>query len=166
MNARVTTSSHLCASTRRFFFTGSNGGGGLKTSGSANVGGGVRSLQHHQHCRGPQRGGPGRGAWQWQTVRARLDVAVRPDSYREELDVKIEQARLHFEHFSPAPSSSSSSSSSSQEQESKEEGGEVAARPNKTSAAIALPHTEVFESARSHFRMRAEFRVWHDGDRR
>ena len=30
---------------------------------------------------------------------------------------------------------------------------------------IHLPPTEVHESARSNFRMRAEFRVWHDGDR-
>jgi len=28
-----------------------------------------------------------------------------------------------------------------------------------------LPRTEVHESARSHFRMRAEFRLWHEGDR-
>ena len=42
--------------------------------------------------------------WQWQTTRARLDVAVRPETYREELDAKIERARAHF-----AASSSSSS---------------------------------------------------------
>ena len=27
-----------------------------------------------------------------------------------------------------------------------------------------LPQLEVFESSISHFRLRAEFRVWHDGD--
>ena len=30
---------------------------------------------------------------------------------------------------------------------------------------IALPPTETFESAREEFRMRAEFKVWHDGER-
>ena len=84
----------------------------------------------------PPRRGRGRGAWQWRTVRARLDVAVRPDTYREELDAKIELARAHFA------------------------GDDGAGR-----AAIPLPRAEVFESARRHFRMRAEFRVWHEGDR-
>ena len=44
----------------------------------------------------------GRRGWQWRAVRARLDVAVRPDTYREELDVKIERARSHFA-AAPAP---------------------------------------------------------------
>ena len=44
------------------------------------------------------------------------------------------------------------------------------ASPDARSAApkpleeIHLPPTEVHESARSNFRMRAEFRVWHEGD--
>ncbi|BFM50260.1 tRNA (uridine(54)-C5)-methyltransferase TrmA [Marinomonas sp. THO17] len=31
-------------------------------------------------------------------------------------------------------------------------------------AGLPLPPLEVFESAPSHYRMRAEFRIWHDGD--
>ncbi|MGO2355949.1 MAG: tRNA (uridine(54)-C5)-methyltransferase TrmA [Marinomonas foliarum] len=31
-------------------------------------------------------------------------------------------------------------------------------------AALSLPELEVYESASSHYRMRAEFRIWHDGD--
>lgn len=88
----------------------------------------------------------GRRGWQWRAVRARLDVAVRPDTYREELDVKIERARSHFA-AAPAPAPTP----------------EV---PHpKPLEEIHLPPTEVHESARSNFRMRAEFRVWHDGDR-
>ena len=43
----------------------------------------------------PPRNGR-RGGWQIQQTRARLDVAVRPESYREELDDKIAAARAHF----------------------------------------------------------------------
>ena len=32
-------------------------------------------------------------------------------------------------------------------------------------SGIELPETEVFESERQNFRMRAEFRVWHEDDR-
>lgn len=31
-------------------------------------------------------------------------------------------------------------------------------------ATLSLPEMEVYESASSHYRMRAEFRIWHDGD--
>ena len=88
----------------------------------------------------------GRRGWQWRAVRARLDVAVRPDTYREELDVKIERARSHFA-AAPAPAPAPSNTDP------------------KPLEAIELPPTEVHESARANFRMRAEFRVWHDGDR-
>ena len=88
----------------------------------------------------------GRRGWQWRAVRARLDVAVRPDTYREELDVKIERARSHFA-AAPAPAPAPSNPDP------------------KPLQAIELPPTEVHESARANFRMRAEFRVWHDGDR-
>ena len=48
--------------------------------------------------------GPGRRGWRWRAVRAGLDVAVRPDTYRQELDVKIERARSHFAAAAaPAP---------------------------------------------------------------
>lgn len=88
----------------------------------------------------------GRRGWQWRAVRARLDVAVRPDTYREELDVKIERARSHFA-AAPAPAPAPSNPDP------------------KPLEPIELPPTEVHESARANFRMRAEFRVWHDGDR-
>ena len=88
----------------------------------------------------------GRRGWQWRAVRARLDVAVRPDTYREELDVKIERARSHFA-AAPAPAPAPSDPDP------------------KPLEPIELPPTEVHESARANFRMRAEFRVWHDGDR-
>ena len=88
----------------------------------------------------------GRRGWQWRAVRARLDVAVRPDTYREELDVKIERARSHFA-AAPAPAPAPSNPDP------------------KPLEAIELPPTEIHESARANFRMRAEFRVWHDGDR-
>lgn len=164
MNARVTTSarasSHLCASARRLFFRGSDhgglkkGGGGGGATGGGGGGGSVKRRWHQpQHRRGPQHG-HGRGApWQLQSVRARLDVAVRPDTYREELDLKIERARAHF---------SSPRSQVGDEQDA--DGKPNAATPSSPNA-IPLPPTEVFESARSHFRMRAEFRVWHEGDR-
>ena len=88
--------------------------------------------------------GHGRTGWQWQLTRARLDVAVRPETYREELDLKIDLARAHFA------------------------GGSVCSPEKnpgeKHKTEIELPRTEVFESLRSHFRMRAEFRVWHEGD--
>ena len=140
MNARapVRASTHLCASTRSFF-AGSVGRG---TAGDARRGGGAlpawRELQRTHRRASPAR--RGRGAWQWQTVRARLDVAVRPETYREELDVKIERARAHFQSR-PAD-----------------------AKNPDGAAEIPLPTTEVFESARQNFRMRAEFRVWHEGD--
>ena len=114
---------HDARATRPFLHGPRGGGGG---------GGAPPAFFSHRR---PRRG-RGRGAWQWRTVRARLDVAVRPDTYREELDAKIELARAHFA------------------------GDDGAGR-----AAIPLPRAEVFESARRHFRMRAEFRVWHEGDR-
>lgn len=140
MNARahVRASTHLCASTRSFFA----GSGGRGSAGDARRGGGAlpswRELQRTHRRAPPAR--RGRGAWQWQTVRARLDVAVRPETYREELDVKIERARAHFQ---------------SRPADAKNPAG---------AAEIPLPATEVFESARQNFRMRAEFRVWHEGD--
>ena len=148
MNARV-TSSHLCASTRRLFFRGSEGGLRKACGGGGGGGAGGGSGRWHSHRRGPHHHGHGRGAWQWQTVRARLDVAVRPETYREELDEKIERARAQF---AATPSDASTSQN--------EEGDE-----GKPKTEIPLPHTEIRESARSHFRMRAEFRVWHEGDR-
>ena len=118
----------LRASTARFF-------SGSANPAAADGGGGVR----RRFSPARPRRGSSRNYWQWQTTRARLDVAVRPETYREELDAKIERARAHF-----AASSSSSASDEISE--------------------VPLPETEVFESARSHFRMRAEFRVWHEGD--
>ena len=35
---------------------------------------------------------------------------------------------------------------------------------NELMAGLSLPPIEVFESAPSYYRMRAEFRIWHDGD--
>ncbi|CUB06152.1 tRNA (uridine(54)-C5)-methyltransferase TrmA [Marinomonas fungiae] len=35
---------------------------------------------------------------------------------------------------------------------------------NALMAGLELPELEVFESAPSHYRMRAEFRIWHEGD--
>ena len=118
----------LRASTARFF-------SGSANPAAADGGGGVR----RRFSPARPRRGSSRNYWQWQTTRARLDVAVRPETYREEMDAKIERARAHF-----AASSSSSASDEISE--------------------VSLPETEVFESARSHFRMRAEFRVWHEGD--
>ncbi|WP_409522674.1 tRNA (uridine(54)-C5)-methyltransferase TrmA [Nitrincola sp. MINF-07-Sa-05] len=37
-------------------------------------------------------------------------------------------------------------------------------RTRETFAGFDLPEIEVFDSPREHYRMRAEFRVWHDGD--
>ena len=125
-------SATLRASTARFF-------SGSANPAAADGGGGVR--RRFSAPARPRRGSS-RNHWQWQTTRARLDVAVRPETYREELDAKIERARAHF-----AASSSSSASDGIETEE------------------VPLPETEVFESARSHFRMRAEFRVWHEGDR-
>ena len=34
----------------------------------------------------------------------------------------------------------------------------------KLMATLSLPEMEVFASKPSHYRMRAEFRIWHDGD--
>lgn len=124
-------SATLRASTARFF-------SGSANPAAADGGGGVR--RRFSAPARPRRGSS-RNHWQWQTTRARLDVAVRPETYREELDAKIERARAHF-----AASSSSSASDGIETEE------------------VPLPETEVFESARSHFRMRAEFRVWHEGD--
>ena len=42
---------------------------------------------------------------------------------------------------------------------------EKVARYKADFAAFALPEPQVFASAPLHYRMRAEFRVWHDGDR-
>jgi tRNA (uracil-5-)-methyltransferase len=95
-----------------------------------------------------------RNHWQWQTTRARLDVAVRPETYREELDAKIERARAHF--------AASSSVGSSQDGGARTASGTIVEDVFKQE--IPLPETEVFESARTHFRMRAEFRVWHEGE--
>ena len=120
----------LRASTARFF-------SGSANPAAADCGGCVR--RRFSAPARPRRGSS-RNHWQWQTTRARLDVAVRPETYREELDAKIERARAHF-----AASSSSSASDAISE--------------------VPLPETEVFESARTHFRMRAEFRVWHEGDK-
>ena len=124
-------SATLRASNARFF-------SGSANPAAADGGGGVR--RRFSAPARPRRGSS-RNHWQWQTTRARLDVAVRPETYREELDAKIERARAHF-----AASSSSSASDGIETEE------------------VPLPETEVFESARSHFRMRAEFRVWHEGD--
>ena len=121
----------LRASTARFLSGSSN-------PAAADCGGGVRR-RFTAPARPRRRSGGNH--WQWQTTRARLDVAVRPETYREELDAKIERARAHF----AASSSSSSSVGNTRE--------------------VPLPETEVFESARSHFRMRAEFRVWHEGEK-
>ena len=122
----------LRASTARFLSGSSN-------PAAADCGGGVRR-RFTAPARPRRRSGGNH--WQWQTTRARLDVAVRPETYREELDAKIERARAHF-----AASSSSSASDGIETEE------------------VPLPETEVFESARSHFRMRAEFRVWHEGEK-
>lgn len=121
----------LRASTARFLSGSSN-------PAAADCGGGVRR-RFTAPARPRRRSGGNH--WQWQTTRARLDVAVRPETYREELDAKIERARAHF----AASSSDSSSVGNTRE--------------------VPLPETEVFESARSHFRMRAEFRVWHEGEK-
>lgn len=41
---------------------------------------------------------------------------------------------------------------------------EKISRLNELMASLALPDAEIFESEASHYRMRAEFRIWHDGD--
>ena len=144
MHTRVTApaahqASRLCASTRRFFTGGDLGGGGGKW--------------HHTNRFSKSRGcrSAGRGGWQWRTTRGRLDIAVRPETYREELDAKVERARAHFAAGTDEPL----------------DGADLERKPKPNAAARgdALPRAEVFESARSNFRMRAEFRIWHEGDR-
>ena len=127
----------LRASTARFFAGSVDGR--LKTA--ADLGSSRRQIA--KFATAPQRERlANRQHWQWQTTRARLDVAVRPETYREELEVKIEKARAHFK-----------GSSSSEK-----DGAAI-----KTEE-VPLPDTEIFESTKSHFRMRAEFRVWHEGE--
>lgn len=41
---------------------------------------------------------------------------------------------------------------------------EKISRLDELMASLALPDAEIFESEASHYRMRAEFRIWHDGD--
>ena len=138
MGSTARASHALCARTCRFLSGRTASRPGLSTGRAAAAAERAGGSSAHR--------GPGRRGWQWRAVRARLDVAVRPDTYRQELDVKIERARSHFA-AAPAPAPTP----------------EV---PHpKPLDEIHLPPTEVHESARSNFRMRAEFRVWHDGDR-
>ena len=83
-------------------------------------------------------------------VRAGLNVEVRPETYRAELDVKIADARACFD--------------ASPERDDGAGGGKPI---EAAKIAVPLPdEIEVFESPKKHhFRMRAEFRVWHAGDK-
>jgi tRNA (uracil-5-)-methyltransferase len=167
MNARVTCSarsaSHLAA---RRFLSGRSAAATLPIPSPSRGGGAASShLLHLSHRRRPS----GRATWQWQTVRAALNVAVRPDTYREELDVKIELARAHFAPSLPAPSTHEAeaevnlAAASAVAAASSSPGGGDGGGGGGGGVGIPLPHTEVFESPKkSHFRMRAEFRVWHE----